>query len=331
METEALQQLVQRTHSRKAEERQAALKKMLELPDEALLQLLAQSVPRSGSQGPRQLRLALRALPFAIFAFTIALALSKDPSADRRLKWILQSGGIAMLVVLFAATCMVYIPRWFRERSAASYRLPFSMALLLTGRTDRRFLPYVLSEIDAGFTLFERTQIESGSPGSPLPMLQNPVSRQYSARAIRGRYRKLLRGMLAQIGDGEPLELTSDQHRGLLVVLQLPEEDVDCTVSILNYLEQWGEAAALPALKRLMREDHWYVGSEQVEAAAQRAKESVEARIQLQKQGKTLLRPVHEPETVASQSLLRPTADVAEQAPEQLLRPGRIAPSDESA
>ena len=142
----------------------------------------------------------------------------------------------------------------------------------------------------------------------------------------RRRYRKVLKGMLAQIAPDEKCEFSAEERHGLLLLLQRPEEDVNFTVQLLGRLEQWGDAQTIPVLKRSIREKHWYVGSEQVETAARQCLEQIETRLRRQKQGDTLLRPAQRIEPEPPRSLLRAAASQTENAPEQLLRPGNPLP-----
>ena len=123
---------------------------------------------------------------------------------------------------------------------------------------------------------------------------------------IRSRYRKLLKGMLATIGPEDTITLSAEERHGLLLLLQMPEEDVDLTVSILERLEQWGDARAVPVLKRLIREEHWYVGSDRIEVAARRCLAAVETHLLRRKQSDTLLRPTEGSNATAPNSSAAP-------------------------
>ena len=339
METDDIEQLVQRSHSMDAEVRNAALRQMQELSDETLLQLLAGFSSPLRSYNRRLARRTINAMLYVAFAFAIALALSRDPSADPRLKWILTAFGLGILV-LALAICYVHYSASGRNHTAkgsSDRSLSFPMIMLMEGRTDRRFLPYLLSEIDGVSALFERAKEDTDSfpPSLPLaPALWGRSSYKPPAprfvQQTRRRYRKLLRGLLSQVEPEETLELSTEQMRALLTLLQRPEEEVELTVGILAHLEYGGDAQAVPVLKRLIREDHWYVGSDRVEAAARGALESVENRLQQQKQGKTLLRPGHALDATPPEALLRPAIDQQEPAQEQLLRPGQTSPPDRS-
>lgn len=342
VEAEGLEQLVRRAHSSDAAVRDAALKQLLELPDEALLQLLARYDLPSRSHSSRLMRRLTSSLLYLAFAIAIGFALSKDPSADPRLRGIIMllSGGllVALLFVLGRYLYSLYsVGRPVSEKESA-HTLPLSLVLLLAGRTDSRFLPYLLSEMNANFTLFERTRMESDRHSSVYPGLGGlsashppdllPQSLRRAIPQARRRYRKLLKAMLAPAEGAELPALSEEQRRALLLPLQLPEEDVDLTIDILAYLEHSGDARAMPALKSLIKEDHWYVGSERVEAAARRCLESIENRMQHRRQGETLLRPTHAADSEPPQTLLRPTVERPEQTPEQLLRPGNNASSE---
>ena len=124
------------------------------------------------------------------------------------------------------------------------------------------------------------------------------------------------------------MKLSSEERYGLVLLLQIPEEDVELTVCVLKRLEQWGDAQAVPVLKRLIREKHWYVGSEQVEEAARRCLERIKSRLRQQKQDSALLRPAQTTDAAAPHALLRPAKEEVVAAPEQLLRPGNSVPPE---
>jgi len=339
-ETDVLERLVQRSHSGNAEERQAALKEIVQLPDDTLLLLLANRVPHNRVADRRLVRRMVSALPYALFMLAILIALCKDPSADPRLRWIPFSLIIGMLLLLLGVAGRSLQSTWLPvrlpgEKARSAVPLPCTLLLLLNGRTDRRFLPYLLSEIAAESALFERDRTETDMfpPALPLrtafgaPMRQTQIlTSPYATSQIRHRYRRLLNGMLAQIDPAEEIPLSTEQRHAMLLLLQRPEENVDLTVSLLLRLEHWGDAQSVPVLKRLIREKHWYVGSDRIEAAARECLEQVEIRLRQQKQGDTLLRPMPGTDAIPTRVLLRPAANSSENPPEQLLRPESSPP-----
>ena len=341
--TENLEQALQRSFSLKSEVRRDAMKQITELPDEALLQLLASYSEPNRFASRRLARRLTRALPYSAFALTVAIAFSMDRSADPRLKGGVVFVGVCLVVLAlwaFALTLALSNPHKSAARrqhhdseiASAPCRIPhFSVVSLLVGRTDLRFLPFLLSGISADFKLFERERegMDSSLPytayaGNSLGDFSMSSPRDFQQR--RRRYRKVLKGMLAQIAPDEKCDFSAEERHGLLLLLQRPEEDVDFAVQLLGRLEQWGDAQTIPVLKRSIREKHWYVGSEQVETAARQCLEHIETRLRRQKQGDTLLRPAQRSGAEAPHSLLRPTAGQAENAPEQLLRPGSPLP-----
>lgn len=334
VEADVLEQMVRRQYSPDAEVRNAALQQIHALPDEDLLQLLANHTWPAGPNIRLLGRRMLHPMLYASFAFAVVGALTRDP-----LKWILIFlGGWIMTMALITLSAIRSARRRHRGGERAPTRLFGSIASFLIGRTDTRFLPYLLSGLSDDITLFERaregTELLPSDPMS-LAVGRGPCSPSTTiSREIvqqRRRYRKLLKAMLSQIGPEETPELSAEQRHALLIPLQMPEEDVELTLALLTRLEQWGDAQAAPALKRLIREKHWYVGSDQVEAAARRCLEKVQERLLQRKQGHTLLRPAPGIAPVSPQALLRPATDRTENAPEQLLRPGSPLPPENSS
>jgi len=340
-EADVLEELVQQSYSPDMEVRSAALKQIQELSDEALQQLLARHSRRLGSNGSWLERRTAGALPYAAFAIAIAIAVSKDPSADPRIKWIFAFIGVCIAALILGLWGYSMGSLWMQGRemsrnsAAAQGDLPFPMVVLLAGRTDGRFLPPLLSEIAFQSFLFERPKAGTNRYTSSLPLAPAlGVSAGYQPVAphefvqCRRRYRKIVQGILTHLGPEETIELTAEEWNGLLLLLHIPEEDVAFTLCILTRLQRWGDARAVPILKRLIRDKHWYVGSEQVETAARQCLEEIETRLQREKQGRMLLRPAEGTDAGSPRVLLRPAAVSPEDAREQLLRPGDSLPPE---
>lgn len=272
------------------------------------------------------MRRLTRVLPYSVFALVVAVAFSMGPSANPHMKWVGAFLGVCLVALMLCIIAMAPGSTMFtawpeglstKNRCAAA-RLLVLVASILVGRTDVRFLPYLLSGINEDCALFERVKEETDMIPPSLPLAtaggvlpyRNSVPRIFAPHELtqfRHRYRKLLKAILAQIG---------------------PEEDVELTLCILTRLERWGDMQAVPVLKRLIREKHWYVGSEQVEAAARQCWERIETRLRQQRQNSSLLRPAKREDTDSPRSLLRPATDRTENSPEQLLRPGNSLPPD---
>ena len=293
------------------------------------------------------MRRLTRVLPYSVFALVVAVAFSMGPSANPHMKWVGAFLGVCLVALMLCIIAMAPGSTMFtawpeglstKNRCAAA-RLLVLVASILVGRTDVRFLPYLLSGINEDCALFERVKEETDMIPPSLPLAtaggvlpyRNSVPRIFAPHELtqfRHRYRKLLKAILAQIGPEEDVELSAEEHGGLLLLLQIPEEDVELTLCILTRLERWGDMQAVPVLKRLIREKHWYVGSEQVEAAARQCWERIETRLRQQRQNSSLLRPAKREDTDSPRSLLRPATDRTENSPEQLLRPGNSLPPD---
>ena len=293
------------------------------------------------------MRRLTRVLPYSVFALVVAVAFSMGPSANPHMKWVGAFLGVCLVALMLCIIAMAPGSTMFtawpeglstKNRCAAA-RLLVLVASILVGRTDVRFLPYLLSGINEDCALFERVKEETDMIPPSLPLAtaggvlpyRNSVPRIFAPHELtqfRHRYRKLLKAILAQIGPEEDVELSAEEHGGLLLLLQIPEEDVELTLCILTRLERWGDMQAVPVLKRLIREKHWYVGSEQVEAAARQCRERIETRLRQQRQNSSLLRPAKREDTDSPRSLLRPATDRTENSPEQLLRPGNSLPPD---
>jgi hypothetical protein len=277
-------------------------------------------------------RVYRRILPSALYsAFGVGIL---GALTHRPFLWILVFAGVCILAAgIVTAGALLSSRR--RQREHAPARLFGSIASFLVGRTDVRFLPYLLAGLAEDATIFER--VRHATELMPTSFVFPPTGRgpspavSHSSQEIvqqRRRYRKLLKAMLPQIGTNAPVELSSEQRRALLIPLQMPEEDVELTLFLLTHLEQWGDAQAAPTLNRLIRERHWYVGSDQVEAAARQCLSRIEGRLRLQNQGRALLRPAPDAVRIPSDALLRPATDRAEHSPEQLLRPGTSLPPE---
>jgi hypothetical protein len=340
-EKEVLELLIRQAYSPDVDVRTAAAKQISELPDETVLQFLANHPVRSTATNRRLASRMTHALPYALFTLAIAWALRRDPSAGPLMKGVVAILGVGIVTMLLTVMgCLARSLRWYgplgggNESTAGSPS--FSMVSLIADRSDARFLPYLLSDIAERFTLFERDRdptdmIRPGDACTPKNMGCNSIYSTFGLREAnqqRRRYRRLVKGLLSQIGPEQAIELSAEQRHALLLPLQRPEDDVELAVGILNRLEQWGDAQTVPALKRLIREGHWYVGSDQVEAAVRQCLEEIEARLKQQKQNSALLRPAQSSDAQTPQSLLRPVGDRPEAAPEQLLRPHIVAPPD---
>jgi len=328
-ETDVFEPLVRRSLSSDAETRMVAYKQIGALSDDDLLELLAHHArPAAPKARILALRLKQGAL-YGAFACAVVGAFSHAP-----IKGILAFVGLwlaamALIVARYGWRTILPMICGPSKRMSGPSPLFGSIATILIGRTDRRFLPYLLSGLSDEFALFERAQ--EGTSAIPIDMSFPVVGRGPSSSAKfqshevvqqRRRYRRLLQAMLSQIGPEEAVELSTEQLFGLLVFLRMPEEDVELTLLVIARLEQWGDAQAVPVLKRLIREKHWYVGSDRVEAAARQCLTQVEIRLRQQKQGDTLLRPTQGIDAIPPRALLRPAADSSENAPEQLLHPG---------
>jgi len=332
-ETDVFEPLVRRTLSSDAETRMAAYKQISALPDDDLLELLANHTQPANPKARILVRRLKHGALYGAFACAVAGAFCHAPFMGVLAYVGLWLTAMALFIACYGWSAFLSISCWPSKRTSGPSQLFGSIATLLLGRTDPRFLPYLLSGVSDACTLFDRTREGASAvptmghyariPRDPSPIFQ--VSRHEIVQQRR-RYRKLLQAMLAQIGPEEAMELSAEQLFGLLVFLQMPEEDVELTLLVLARLEQWGDAQAVPVLKRLIREKHWYVGSDRVEAAARQCLAQVEIRLQQQKQGDTLLRPTQGIESIPPRALLRPAADASKNAPEQLLRPESSPP-----
>ncbi|MCW3096349.1 MAG: hypothetical protein JWL77_1967 [Chthonomonadaceae bacterium] len=331
VEADVLEQLVRRAQSPDVKIRSAALQQIDALPDEDLLQLLAN---HTWPVSPNPLLLGRRMLPPVLYtAFTIGVvgALTREP-------WIccfLFLSAWILTMALISLRSRLLERRRHRGLERVPTRLFGSIASFLIGRTNPCFLPYLLSGVSEDAGMFERAR--EGTEAIPSHFMFLHVGRGPSSTTAtfprdiiqqRRRYRRLLKAMLSQIGSEEEIELSPEQRHAFLILLKIPEEDVELTLSILTRLERWGDTQTVSALKRLIREKQCYVGSDQVEAAACHCLERVEARLQQQKQSNILLRPTLKTEAVPPRSLLRPAADPPENAPEQLLRPESALPPE---
>ncbi len=340
-ETEFLEKIVARAHSADAETRSAALKQLLELPDEALLHLLENRNRHTGVLGRRLARRMISALPYSAFGLVVAIVLSKGAATHLHLFWFFAWLVVAYGVTLSIAWASGVRSLWWYGREGSAHtgmvqKLPLPLVTLLAGRTNPRFLPALLSEIALHESLFERSiaGTDRVPPILPLAPAFSPIALRQRAdphqfMQYRRRYRKGVQGILTRIQREERIELNVEEQYGLLLLLQLPEEDVQGTLCILERLPCWGDAQAAPVLKRLIREKHWYVGSEQVEVAARQCLAELQARLHSHQQGSTLLRPIDGTDATTPQALLRPAAVPRESAPEQLLRPENSPPPKE--
>ena len=338
-ETEAFEQLILRSFSLDTEVSSRAMQQIGELPDEALLQLLASCAGHTGPTSRRLVRRLTRVLPYAVFALAVASAFSIGPPAYPHAKWAVASLGVGLVTILLWIFSALSAGRSNGNRGILG-RIPVALIPLLANRTDVRFLPCLLLGISRESLLFERAEegtdmippslplVTAGGILSSQRLVYGSISSPRELSQKRRRYRKLLKAILAQIGPEENVDLSADAHYGLLLLLQRPDEDVELTLCILTRLERWGDKQAVPVLKRLIREKHWYVGSEQVEEAARQCRERIESRLRQQKQNNYLLRPAKSEDTDSPQSLLRPATDRTEDASEQLLRPGNSLPPD---
>ncbi len=340
-EKEVLELLIRHAYSPDIDLRTAAAKQISELPDETVLQFLVSHPVRCTAANRRLASRLTHALPYALFTLAIAWALRRDPSAGPLMKAVVAVLGVGIVTMMLTMMgCLARSIPWYgnfgRGNRSAVASPPFSVVSLIADRSDARFLPYLLSNIAERFTLFERDkdptdEIRPGARFTPANMGYNSIYSTFGlheANQQRRRYRRLVKGLLSQIGPEQAIELSAEQRHALLLLLQRPEDDVELAVGILDRLEQWGDAQTIPALKRLIREEHWYVGSDQVEAAARQCLEEIESRLKQQKQNSALLRPAKSSDAETPKSLLRPAGDRPEAAPEQLLRPRIVAPPD---
>jgi len=326
-ETDVFEPLVRRTLSSDAEMRMAAYKQIGALSDDDLLELLAHHARPAAPKARLLARRLEQGALYGAFASAVVGAFSHAPLIGVLVFVGLCIAAMALMVARFGWRTILSMICGPSKRTSGPSRLFGSIATILIGRTDPRFLPYLLSELSDEFALFERGR--EGTSAIPSDMSFPVVGKGPSSSARfqshevvqqRRRYRKLLQAMLSQIGLEETVELSAEQLFGLLIFLQMPEEDVELTLLVIARLEQWGDSQAVPVLKRLIREKHWYVGSDRVEAAARQCLAQVEIRLRQQKQGDTLLRPTEGTEAIPPRALLRPAADSSDNAPEQLLR-----------
>ena len=338
-ETDVFEPLVRRSQSSDAEIRMAAYKQIKDLSDDDLLKLLANHTQPATPKARILTRRLRHGALYGAFAFAVAGAFSHAPLKGILIFVGLWLAAMALVVARFGWKTVLLMSQVPSRRQTGSSQLSRSIATLLIDRTDVRFLPYLLTGIGKEYWLFERKRegLDAIPPRLPLatagivPLRQAPVltlfPREISQQ--RRRYRRLLKLMLVQTGPQETVELSPSQVYALLILLQMPEEDVEFTLVVLARLEHWGDAQAVGVLKRLIREKHWYVGSDRVEAAARQCLAQVEIRLQQQRQGATLLRPTQGIDAIPPQTLLRPAGEASENAPEQLLRPGRSSPPEE--
>src|SRR5438045_582339 len=143
IDPDVLEQIVQRAQSPRAEVRNEALKQMLELPDEAMLQLLSNHFRPGRTARLRLMGRIINVLPYAIFALAFALAFSKTP-----LKWMsvfLVIVFLGLLLVLMAGIFIAFLSNYHvtLKTPRTPRRVFGSIASVLLGRTDPLFLPYL--------------------------------------------------------------------------------------------------------------------------------------------------------------------------------------------
>ena len=334
----SFEQLVRRSHSPNADVRNAAMDRIRALSDEDLLPLLGNHSMRCKPTVQRFLKPMNCALIYSVTALGFTATLSRISGGDPHLRWLFDAISVCIAIITLPAACLggaTWLQLRTRRRDAEDPGvLRPKLAALLLGRTDRRFLPFLLSEMAAHSSLFERN-LEFSPSLSPAMPFGNAVTCHTSASGhrdvrCRGQYRAVLKGILSQLEPIEKMEFSAAAHCGLLLLLQRPEEDVKLTICILERLEEWGDLRTVPALKRLLRAKRWYVGSDQVETAARLCLEKIEARLLRQKQGDTLLRSAQSSKTEPPNSLLRPATGQSENSPEQLLRPAVSVPAEQS-
>ncbi|MCW3052834.1 MAG: hypothetical protein JWN14_2004 [Chthonomonadales bacterium] len=336
-ETYVFEPLVRRSLSSDLDTRHAALKQITELSDDDLLALLGNHTQPASPKARILARRLKHGALYGAFAFAVIGSFSHAPAQGIVVFMGLWMALMTVIVARYGWRAILSVSRGPNSRRSGPTPLFGSILMHLIGRTDPRFLPYLLSDLGDRSFLFEREQEREDA--SPIWMSRYSMSLHRPPDSVlrvsrhelvqhRRRYRKLLQAMLPQIGPEASIELSKDQVFSLLIFLQMPEEDVELTLLVLARLEQWGDAQAVPVLKRLIREKHWYVGSDRVEEAARQCLAQVEIRLQQQKQGDTLLRPTQGMDAIPPRALLRPAADSSENAPEQLLRPESSPPPD---
>ncbi len=313
--------LVRRCSRGGREERSAALKEIRALSDDGLLELLtAYSRPSHASAWRWGIPL-FRAAPYVFFLTACVFVLgSLLPTPIYSPACLVM---LCLLLPVVVARTLVSSATLRRGMAALLRRilrqrepLELPVLTLLEGRTDRRLLPFLLAELGREVALYDRER--DGSDRMPAnlfmgdPGLTGRSPGHHSAEALnrdrllRERFAKMLLALLPRRGDDATHHLSAEACTALLLPLRMPDANVELTLCLLQTLGATGSANAVRILKRLIREDHWYVGSDRVESAAREALAALEQRLHHTQQKKTLLR-AGSPQEDAPQTLLRST------------------------